>query len=142
MPLISTLAGEVSDINPDLASPQDVAQVCRFAQARLNQMLTHGKPMSKAEGQTESLLDEIDTVLQTLSTNEVRNSWKEEKLAHVILGRLAEMEHEAYNIFLASIEELEDGNPLHSLAEAYREALQMKARGEVIGVAVIPGEQE
>ena len=142
MPIISTLAGEVSDINPDLASPHDVAQVCRFAQARLNQMLTHGMPMSKAEGQTERLLEEIDTVIQTLGTAEVQASWKEEKLAHVILGRLAEMEQEAYNIFLASIEELEEGNPLHSLAEAYRQALDMKARGEITGVIVIPGEED
>ena len=137
MPLIATLAGEVKDINPDAASPDDVHQVCRFAQARLNQMLTHGLPLSQQERDTEKLLDEIDTIAEAVQRQDVRTRWHDEKLAHDFLGRLSEMEQQAYSIFLSSLEKLEDGNPLHTVAEEYQEALEMKAKGEMPGVIML-----
>lgn len=142
MPFIATLAGEVKDINPDQASPDDVLQVCRHAQARLNQMLTHGLPLSQQERDTERLLEEIDTIAETVQRDEIHLRWNQEKLAHDFLGRLSEMEQQAYNIFLSSIERLEDGNPLHSLAEAYQEALDLKAKGELPGVYMLDTIQE
>lgn len=138
MPLISTLAGEVKDINPDLATLQDVQHVCLFAQVRLNEMLTHGMPLSKAEQQTEEILNEVDTILEALSREDTRASWKQEALAHVLLGRLSELEEKAYNIFLSSIEDLEHDNPLNSLAQAYQEALELKAKGEISGALTVP----
>ena len=138
MPIISTLAGEVRDINPDLATAGDVRDICRFAQARLNQMLTNGMPLSKQERETEEILEEIDTILETLKRDEIQNTWKAEGLAHAFLGRLSELEDRAYNIFLTSIEEVEEGNPLTSLAEEYREALALKAKGQVHGAIVVP----
>ena len=137
MPIISTLAGEVRDIDPEKASPRDVAQICVMAQARLNQMLTHCQPLSETEEKTSKILDEVDTMIRTVQEPNVNARWKAEGLAHIILGRLAELEDEAYGVFLAAIEDLEDGNPLKSLAEAYREALKLKEQGQIPGATVI-----
>ena len=142
MPLIATLAGEVKDINPDMASPDDVHQVCLFAQARLNQMLTHGLPLSQQERDTEKLLDEVDTIANALQQEEVRSRWNDEKLAHDFLGRLSEMEQQAYSVFLSSLEKLEEDNPLHTVAEEYREALELKAQGEMPGVVMLDNPRE
>ena len=137
MPIISTLGGEVRDLDPDKLSPSDVAQICIMAQMRLNQMLTHGQPLSDTEEKTGKILDEIDTILRTVQAPDVQTRWKPEALAHIIVGRLAELEDEAYHIFLASIEELEHDNPLRSLAEAYRLALEQKQQGQIPGAMVL-----
>ena len=131
MSFIPHLGTEVKDINPDFASPLDVLQVCFYAQIRLNQMLTHGMPLSEQERQTEAILNEIDTVAYMTQTEDIHAKWKDEKLAREFLNRLSELEEDAYNILLTSIEKLEDGNPLRDLAAAYQKALALKAKGEI-----------
>ena len=133
MAFIPSLAGEVSDFDPERTKPEDVIEICRQAKMRLDQMGDYGIPLSKTEETAERIREEIETVEQAARHPQIQATWQSEQHVHKLLSRLDELEKEAYDAFCAVIEDLEADNPLRQLNEEYREALRMKKEGLIHG---------
>ena len=133
MAFIPSLAGEVSDFDPERTKPEDVIEICRQAKMRLDQMGDYGIPLSKTEETAERIRDEIETVEQAARHPQIQATWRSEQHVHKLLSRLDELEKEAYDAFCAVIEDLEADNPLRQINEEYREALRMKKEGLIPG---------
>ena len=133
MAFIPSLAGEVSDFDPEGTKPEDVIEICRQAKMRLDQMGDYGIPLSQTERTAERIREEIETVEQAARHPQLQAAWQSEQHVHKLLRRLDELEKEAYDAFCAVIEDLEADNPLRQLNEEYREALRLKKEGLIQG---------
>ena len=130
----STLAGEVTDFDPEKTNPEDIVNICFQAKMRLDQVHDYGIPLSRTEETVERIRDEIELIEQAAKHPQIQATWREELHAHRLLSRLDELEKEAYDAFCAVIERLEPDNPLRILNEQYREALRLKREGALPGI--------
>ena len=82
MAFIPSLAGEVSDFDPERTKPEDVIEICRQAKMRLDQMGDYGIPLSQTERTAERIRDEIETVEQAARHPRIQAGWQSEQHAH------------------------------------------------------------
>ena len=134
MPFNSTLAGEVSDLDPAKTTPDDIIFICAMAKRRLDQMGDYGVPLSDMETIAERIRNEVETIEALVQRPEIRAGWHSEGHAVDILRRFDELEREAYNAFLAGLENLQEDNPLRHLAAQYQDLLRRKQAGEIPGL--------
>lgn len=134
MPFVSTLAGEVSDLDPAKTEPDDIIMVCAMAKTRLDQMGDYGIPLSGMETVAERIRGEVETIEELVRRPEIRAGWRGEGHVNDVLQRLQELETEAYDAFLAGLENLEEDNPLRHLAAQYQQMLELKRQGRVSGL--------